>query len=342
MSVDKVHLRHCLRYEFAQGKSATAATQNICNAYGENAVNVRSAQRWFNKFRSGNFSLKDDTRSSKTLKIDEDELKVIIENNPRLTTREIALKMNVSHSTVARHLHRLGMVSRYDVWTPHALSPANLLDRVSTCVALNARQNLEPFLHRFVTGDEKWIVYNNVIRRKHWGIPGQTPLVTPKGALHEKKVMLCIWWDCRGIIHYELLERNETITAEKYCSQLMRLKSKLTEKRPQILNRGGIVFHHDNARPHVAMITQHKLKELGWDVLKHPPYSPDLSPSDFHLFRSLQFFLNGKKIDSMEHIKTSLNSFFASKPQQFYNDGIFKLIERWRKVIETEGNYIID
>jgi len=80
--------------------------------------------------------------------------------------------------------------------------------------------------------------------------------------------------------------------------------------------------------------------ELGWDVLPHPSYSPDLAPSDFHLFRSLQNSLNGKNFNSLVEIKDHVEKFFAEKPERFWKDGIFKLPERWRKV-EQNGTYII-
>jgi histone-lysine N-methyltransferase SETMAR len=44
--------------------------------------------------------------------------------------------------------------------------------------------------------------------------------------------MLCIWWDMEGIIHYELLERNLTVIAERYCQQLHRLEEAIQQKRP--------------------------------------------------------------------------------------------------------------
>ncbi|EFN78228.1 Histone-lysine N-methyltransferase SETMAR, partial [Harpegnathos saltator] len=50
--------------------------------------------------------------------------------------------------------------------------------------------------------------------------------------------------------------------------------------------------HQDNARPHTSIVTRQKFRELGWEVLMHPPYSPDLAPSDYHLFLSLQNFLS--------------------------------------------------
>ena len=75
--------------------------------------------------------------------------------------------------------------------------------------------------------------------------------------------------------------------------------------------------------------------------MPHPPYSSDLAPSDYHLFRSLQNHLNGKTFDSNEAVKNELIQFFAAKNKTFYESGIMKLTERWQKVIEQNGQYII-
>jgi len=45
---------------------------------------------------------------------------------------------------------------------------------------------------------------------------------------------------------------------------------------------------HDNAPPHRVLATQKKLAYLGFQCLDHPPYSPDLAPSDYHLFLGLK------------------------------------------------------
>ena len=67
------------------------------------------------------------------------------------------------------------------------------------------------------------------------------------------------------------------------------------------------------------------------------PYSPDLAPSDYHLFCLLQNHLNGKTFDPNELIQ-----FVASKNQTFYESGIMKLTQGWKRVIEQNGQYIID
>ena len=162
----------------------------------------------------------------------------------------------------------------------------------------------------------------------------------PKAGLHPKKVMLCIWWDQKGVLYYELLTENQTINSNKYCCQLDQLKAALSEKRPELVNRKHIIFHQDNARPHVSLMTRQKLLQLGWEVLIHLLYSPDIAPSHFHLFWSLQNSLNGKKFNSLEDYKRHLEQFFAQKDKKFWEDGIMKLPGKWQKVVEQKREYI--
>ena len=71
----------------------------------------------------------------------------------------------------------------------------------------------------------------------------------------------------------------------------------------------------------------------------HPPYSLDLVPSDYHLFRSFQNFLDGKKLANKRAAENHVAKCFATKPQKFYTDGIMKLPEKWQKVNDNNGTY---
>ena len=163
-----------------------------------------------------------------------------------------------------------------------------------------------------------------------------------KAELHQKKIMLSIWWDYKGVVYFELLPNNRTINSDVYCQQLVKLEEAIEEKRSELANRTGIVPHHDNERPHTSLTTRTKLLELGWEVMSHPPYSPDLVPSDYHTFRSLQNILNGKNFSNNDDLKWHLAEFFAIKDQKFYQRGIMKLPERWQKVIEQNKRYLTD
>lgn len=341
MESQSEHIRHVLFHYFRKGKKAVEAHRKICAVYGDDSLKLRQCQNWFSKFRSGDFNLKDAPRSGRPIEVDGDKIKALVESNRRLTTREIAETLNISKSSVENHLKRLGYVSKLDIWLPHELKEIHLVKRVNICDSLLKREQNEPFLKRLITGDEKWIVYNNVERRRSWSKRDEPAQSISKAEIHQKKVMLSVWWDFKGIVYFELLPRNQTINSERYCNQLDKLNDSIQQKRPELANRKGVVFHHDNAKPHTSLATRQKLLLLGWDVLPHPPYSPDLAPSDYHLFRSLQNSLNGKTFSNDNDIESYLKCFFAEKDKKFYESGIKKLPERWKKVIEKNGQYII-
>ncbi|GFU67696.1 mariner Mos1 transposase [Trichonephila clavipes] len=121
-------------------------------------------------------------------------------------------------------------------------------------------------------------------------------MVTKPG-LKARKFLQCIWWDWKRIIYYELLPYHQRLNLNHYCHQLDRLKLGIDQKRPELANRSGIVFHQNNARPHTSVVTRQKLWELGLEVLMDPSYSPDLAPIDYHLCLALQYFLSDNNFE---------------------------------------------
>ncbi|GFV73641.1 histone-lysine N-methyltransferase SETMAR [Trichonephila clavipes] len=140
--------------------------------------------------------------------------------------------------------------------------------------------------------------------------------------------------DANRRITTPFLPDNTTINSEVYCHQLDKLNVALQQKRSGLINTKGVVFHQDNARPHTSLVTRQKLLQLEWDTIPHPPYSSDLAPSDYYLFRSLQNFLDGKTFTLNEEVKNHLDQFFANEDKKFYERGIMLLPERWQKVLD--------
>ena len=116
----------------------------------------------------------------------------------------------------------------------------------------------------------------------------------------------------------------------------MRLSRALKEKQPQYEQRHDkVILQHDNARPHVAQAVKKYLETLKWEVLPHPSYSPDLAPSDDHLFRSMTHGLAEQHFRSYEETEKWVDSWIASKPTSFFR----KLPERWEKVVVSDGQH---
>ena len=141
----------------------SASTEKSYNVYGEKSLIERQCQNWFARFRSGDFNLKDAPRSGRPTEIDGDKIKAMIENNWRSTTREIAEKLKILHTYVERHLKQLGYVNKLDILVPHKLNEIQLTKRISICDSLLKRNETDPFLKRIITGDEKWVFYDNVV-----------------------------------------------------------------------------------------------------------------------------------------------------------------------------------
>nr|CAH7761651.1 unnamed protein product [Callosobruchus chinensis] len=101
-----------------------------------------------------------------------------------------------------------------------------------------------------------------------------------------------------------------------------------------------MVLLHDNARPHVANRTKDLIKSFRWETLDHPPYSPDLAPSDYHLFLHLKKHLGGQRLQDDKEVKTVVIQWLKSQAAVFYEEGIQKLVPRYDKCLNIHGNYV--
>ena len=100
MECKNKQFRNTLHFYFRKGKKAVEAHKEICEVYGVNCLTERTCPNLLKKFRSGDFSLKDDQRSGRRSEVDDDMMKVTIKSNRHITVREIAKQLNVSHATI--------------------------------------------------------------------------------------------------------------------------------------------------------------------------------------------------------------------------------------------------
>lgn len=340
MENDKLHIRHCMLFLFHQMKTSAEATRIICQTYGDKTIAESSCREWFRRFRTGDMRLADKERSGRPQEMKSDNLEALLQEDCTQSCAELSRRLHVSRTTVLRRLHEMGKIIKEGKWLPYELSENNKLNRFNICFSLLRRHKQKSFLYRIVTGDEKWIYYHNPNRKRSWVDPGEPGSSQPKRNIHDHKVLLCIWWDMQGVLYYELLKPSETVTADLYSRQLRQLHLQLIEKRPYYKTKQNkVILLHDNARPHVALRTKETLKELKWEILTHPAYSPDIAPSDFHLFRSMQHVLSDVRFNNAEEVQKFVDNFIQSKPIDFFHRGIHLLPERWQKVVDNDGEY---
>ena len=108
--------------------------------------------------------------------------------------------------------------------------------------------------------------------------------------------------------------------------------------RRDLVCKKKINFHQDNAPAHKSVLAMGKLRDLHYELLEHPPYSPDLAPSDIYLFPKLKLFLAGQRFSSNQEAIAAVERYFADLTNH-YRDGIMALEHRWNKCISLKEDY---
>lgn len=338
--MNQIEIRTLLRHYWKQNFSAAEAARKIREVEGNDVVSDRVSQNWFKKFNQGQTDLQNKIRPGRPITVDSESIRKAVEANPSTSTRRLSEEFNISHTSVGRHLRAMGKVCRRCREVPHDLTENQAIRRLETCKKLLEYPHDNRFIHRIVTSDEKWIYFTNPDKQNQWLDIGQVAQPVPKRERFSKKVLLCVWWNYEGVIHFELTENNQVVDADLYCEQLDRMYDKLITKYPAFTNLKRALLQQDNARPHTAKKTLEKIKELdAFELMPHPAYSPDLAPSDYHLFRSMAHFLRGRKFNNSSEVENACQEFFSSKTKEWYRGGIQELATRWLQVIQANGLY---
>jgi hypothetical protein len=104
--------------------------------------------------------------------------------------------------------------------------------------------------------------------------------------------------------------------------------------------RNTFLLHRDKARPHCSAQTQDAMTSLKFTVVPHPPYSPDLAPSDFWFFPNLNETLKGQHFVSDAEVETAVRKWISNKPETFFINRMEKWIERLKKCVAINGDYV--
>ena len=154
--------------------------------------------------------------------------------------------------------------------------------------------------------------------------------------LSKVKVMLIVFFDMGGIVHYEYVPQGQTVNQQFYLQVLNRLRLAVSRKRPQKLAAEAWVLHHDNAPAHTAHSTQVFLASHG---IQQPPYSPDMAPCDFWLFPQLKRVLKGTRFEDIDTIKQNATSTLNT----ITKDSLIKCFQqwrdRWKQCVSSQGEY---
>ena len=317
--------------------------------YGNNGPKKSAVYKWIKRFKESRIECEDDHRSGRpSTSITEEKVAAVrslLQEDRRITIGYIANAISISRGSANSILtDNLGLSKLSARWVPKALRQDQMDRRadLSLCLLNRFETNEDEFLSKIVTGDETWIYLfdpENKIQSKEWLPKGSDGPKKFKADRSAKKLMATVFWDSEGIILVDFLEERKTVTAVYYAKVLRKLKKALIQKRPGKVHR-GILFHHDNAPAHSSALARDVLRNFRWQILPHPPYSPDLAPSDFFLFPKLKEHLKGTRFLSTGDAKTAALEWFRSKSSDFYKDGLKAWKHRLEKCIARNGSYV--
>ena len=332
-----------------EGLSPTEAGKKLKLHYGDSAPDRSTVSRWMRRFTSGRQSLEDDPRSgapttAKTC-TNIDVVKDLLNADRWATYDELEEQSGLSRGTLQRIIHEeLKMKKVCTRWVPCLLTEEQRQSRHDLCVMnLNMLEELgDNFWCRIITADETPLPHFMPETKRQcmqWVAPGESRPVHAKSAPSVGKFQLTVFWGCDGIIHMDYCPPKQTINAAYYSSLLQTVHSKLPRVRPGKIHKRPL-FLQDNARIHTAKVSMNKLRELKWQLLPHPAYSPDLAPSDFHLFGPLKDPLRGRRFDSESELKSAVNAVVKTLSKDWFEEGMKKVAEQWRKCIDLQGDYV--
>ena len=260
----------------------------------------------------------------------------------------LAAELKLHHQTISIIMDQhLGLEKRLARWVPHVLSAANKLARVE-----HGRRLLAAWAHRWsrfrsrlVTADETYVPYSPIETREsgsEWRPKGTQPAEIARLHQDRRKAMAIIFWDAEGLVHLEWFTPTRArpgLTGELYAGVIQRMHANMQKTRPDKVAR-GVLLLHDNAPCHKTACVERNLAEFGIKTISHPPYSPDLAPSDYYLFRVVKSKFRNSRCGSLSELDAQMREFLGAKPASFYKQGIDLLRTKCEEVQECNGEYL--
>jgi len=344
--MEKIEYRAYIKTRALLGVSATSITNELHLVHKDNAPQYSTVAKWTALFKSGREHLEDDPRSGRPItsftQANIALVQDIVNSNPHATYEIIEAESSINQFTIHEILHvALRLRKLTSRWIPHDLSDANRRERVEAC-----RENLAKFqegkwrLCDVITGDESWFYLRQIGHKssnKSWVGEGESPRSMVKRNRFEPKHMFSIFFKTTGMVHVDCMERGSTINTNYYIENCLNPVIKVLNNQRPTSGTTNMKILHDNARPHVTKTVKDRLNQVGITIIRHPPYSPDLAPSDFWLFDLIKKHLDDHL--DVQSQKSQITEILLNIPKNEYRKTFEKWLERMQLCINNNGDY---
>jgi len=227
-------------------------------------------------------------------------------------------------------------------WVPHELTDVVRGKRVADARdLLEHLQGLGPIqANRVITGDQSWVFVRNQ-PDGCWLPDGETIPTRERRTIGDEKVMLTVLFSRQRIWVVNFLPDGKTFDSAYMVDEILRMLDEEVRKTSPTMGLRGWRIHLDNSKPHRANATRDAMTGLGLLELPHPPYSPDIAPSDFALFGWLKGQLAHRDIANRTELERAIRELLAGIPETWF----LAVWEEWEKrlewVVENNGEYFV-
>jgi histone-lysine N-methyltransferase SETMAR len=251
--------------------------------------------------------------------------------------RELAKATCFPLTTVYRHLTQsLGFTVRYLRWVPHALTEAQIHQRIDLSKRLQALlESIQAGSNQYViTLDESWF-YLWSERDRIWLDPGREPPQRGKHITQDEKVMVTIAWGDSGFHLVNGLPKSQKFNGAYYITQILTPLLDAGLYPPDV----ELIIHADNARIHTAKKCQEFMEDRGLGRASHSPYSPDLAPSGFFPFGYLKEHMKGTRFKDPGELLGAIQEILWARSSEMVASVFEECLKRLHWVAKHKGDY---
>jgi histone-lysine N-methyltransferase SETMAR len=262
-------------------------------------------------------------------------------DQPFASVRELARLTHLPKTTVHRRLTQsLGFRVRNLRWVPHILSTLQQRQRITLSnqlLSILTKQQRRSWID-IVTLDESWF-YLHTDHERIWLQPDEPVPERERHTVQSEKMMLTIVWNPNGFHHIDVLPKGLKFNASYYVTHILEPLRNWREAQPDTGNQ-KLIIHADNARPHTAKMTLEFLVQNGMERAPHPPYSPDLAPSDFYLFGYIKHLLRGHEFANRDELFQAVSDIVANIENTKLDEVFHSWMDRLHYCANGTGGYV--
>lgn len=319
-----------------------AIYEKCCKHFPEDGIAYSTITDWCRKLTRGENILTRKIGSGRVADgLIDLQIEKALEEMPFHSIRTLSSTLKIPKSTVFDHIKAMGLVVKHLKFVPHTLSDSQKVERVELSrklleVIKQARHQSWAY---FLTGDESWFYFSTDYETQ-WLYPSEKPSTRPKTIISTPKRMLTIFWSPLGFRIVEMLPQGMKFSAEYFTNTILQ---KITETHPPVvLNQPQrkVVIHMDNATPHRAKEAKVFASKNRLTMAPHPPYSPDLAPSDFYLFGKVKHALQGQEFESEEKLLEGVRAVLIG----ITSEELLSVMDEWERRLEEciarDGDYV--